>query len=104
MIISLGDTARYRWRVASRVLAAVVGGYALTSAGTVLLALAWPLPKAEAVMASTMLSFALYAGVLVWIFAVRCLCTVWLGLVIATAACTGLSWLLLSGPVMGGGA
>ncbi|PRB84682.1 iron transporter [Pseudomonas sp. MYb185] len=94
---SLTDTARYRWRVASRVLAAVVGGYALTSAVTVLLALLWPLPKAEAVLASSMLSFALYAGVLVWIFAARRLRVVWLGLILATAVCAGLSWLLLPG-------
>lgn len=104
MIASLSPTARYRWSVASRVLAAVVGGYALTSAATVLLALVWPLPQAEAVLASTMLSFALYTGVLVWIFAVRRLRTVWLGLVIATAVCAVLSWLLLPGFVLGGGA
>ena len=103
MIASLSPTVRYRWSVASRVLAAVVGGYAFTSATTVLLALVWPLPQAEAVLASTMLSFALYTGVLVWIFAVKRLRTVWLGLVIATAVCTGLSWLLLPGSVLGGG-
>ena len=97
MMVSLTDTARYRWRVASRVLAAVVGGYALTSAVTVLLALLWPLPKAEAVLASSMLSFALYVGMLVWIFAARRLWVVWLGLILATAVCAGLSWLLLPG-------
>jgi len=97
MMTSFSDTARYRWRVASRVLAAVVGGYALTSVVTVLLALLWPLPKAEAVLASSMLSFALYAGVLVWIFAARRLRVVWLGLILATAVCAGLSWLLLPG-------
>ena len=91
------DSARYRWMVASRVLAAVVGGYALTSAATVLLALVWPLPQAQAVLASTMLSFTLYTVVIVWIFAVKRLRTLWLGLFIATAVCAGLSWLLLSG-------
>lgn len=104
MIISLGETARYRWKAANRALAAVVGGYALTSAVTVLLALVWPLPQAEAILASTMLSFALYVGVLVWVFAAKRLLTIWLGLLIATAVCAGLSWLLLPGSVMGGGA
>lgn len=89
--------ARYRWAVASRVVAAVVGGYALTSAATVLLALLWPLPQAEAVLAASMLSFLLYAGVIVWIFAVKRLRTVWLGLLSATALCSVLSWLLLPG-------
>lgn len=100
---SLSETARYRWMVASRVLAAVLGGYALTSAATVVMALVWPLPQAEAILASTMLSFALYAGVIVWIFSAKRLRTLWLGLVIATAVCAGLSWLLLPGSMPGGG-
>ncbi|MFV0278248.1 MAG: DUF3649 domain-containing protein [Parahaliea sp.] len=98
----LSKNARYRWMVASRVLAAVVGGYALSSAATVLLALIWPLPQAEAVLASTTLSFALYAGVLVWIFAAERLRTIWLGLVITLAICIALSWLLLPGSVPAG--
>ena len=89
------DTRRYRRMVASRVLAAVVGGYALTSAATVLLALIWPLPKAEAVAASTMLSFTLYTVVILWIFTAKRLRTIWLGLFISTALCAGLSWWLL---------
>lgn len=87
--------ARYRWLVASRVLAAVVGGYALTSAASTLLALLWPLPQAEAVAASTMLSFALDTLIIIWIFASQRLRTVWLGLLGATALCTLLSWALL---------
>ncbi|MFK4751780.1 hypothetical protein [Oceanobacter antarcticus] len=85
----------YRWMVASRVLAAVVGGYALTSAATVLLALVWPLPQAEAVAATTMLSFTLYTVVILWIFTVKQLRTIWLSLMTATALCMVLSWLLL---------
>ena len=80
--------AQYRWLVASRVLAAVLGGYALTSAASTLLALLWPLPQAEAVAASTMLSFALYTLIIIWIFASQRLRTVWLGLLSATALCT----------------
>lgn len=94
---TLGQSARYRWMVASRVLAAVVGAYALTSSALVLLALLWPLPQAEAVAASTMLSFLLYALIIIWIFTVKRLKTVWLGLIISSAVCSGLSWLLLSG-------
>ena len=90
-------TFGHRWAVASRVLAAIAGGYTLCSAATVLLALLWPLPQAEAVAASTMLSFALYTTIIIWIFAVKRLKTVWLGLLAATLACTVLSWLLLPG-------
>lgn len=100
MVISR-KTARYRWMVVSRVFAALVGGYALTSAATVLLALIWPLPQAEAVLASSMLSFAFYTGVLMWAFAVKRLRTVWLGLLGAVAACGGLAWLLMSGLSLG---
>ncbi|CAA0119571.1 hypothetical protein [Zhongshania aliphaticivorans] len=94
---SLRQSSHYRWMVVSRVLAAVVGGYALASSAMVLLALLWPLPKAEAVAASTMLSFLLYALIIIWIFTVKRLKTVWLGLIFSTAVCSGLSWLLLSG-------
>jgi hypothetical protein len=48
------DTAAYRWRVTSRVLAAGLGGYAWTSLFTATLALAWSrllgAPRAEAVL------------------------------------------------------
>lgn len=88
---------RYRWQVAMRVLSAAIGGYVLTSAATVLAALSWPLPRAEAVAAATMLSFALYTAVIIWVFAIQRLRTAWLGLAGVTAACAGLSWLLLLG-------
>jgi len=87
----------HRWLVASRVLAAVLGGYALTSAATVLLALIWPLPQAQAVMASSMLSFSLYTAIIVWIFATKRVRTLWAGLIAATALCGALAWLLLPG-------
>ncbi|WP_022962617.1 hypothetical protein [Halopseudomonas pelagia] len=102
MIALLKDPARYRWMVASRIAAAALGGYLLTSALTVLLALTWPLPQAYALAASTMLSFALYAAIIVWVFAARRLWVVWLGLILTTAVCTALCWLLLPGAVPGG--
>ncbi|MGC3982070.1 MAG: hypothetical protein QM808_12485 [Steroidobacteraceae bacterium] len=74
------EDIRYRLSVASRVLAAFVGGYAFTSAVTVLLALLWPLPKAEAIYAADMLSFTLYVLVLIWAFSVRRVRVVWLGM------------------------
>ena len=101
---TVSNTHRYRWMVASRVLAAVVGGYALTSAATVLIALILPLPKAQAVMASSMLSFALYAAILVWVFSAKRVLGIWLGLIMATALCAGLSWLLLIQATPGGAA
>ncbi|MBN7796123.1 DUF3649 domain-containing protein [Parahaliea mediterranea] len=87
----------YRRQVAMRVVAAALGGYTLTSAATVLAALVWPLPRAEAVAAATMLSFALYTAVIVWVFAVRRLRTAWWGLAVATATCASLGYLLSPG-------
>lgn len=101
MIPSLSDTfsknARYRWAVASRVLAASVGGYVLSSLITLLLALLWPLPQAEAVAASTMLSFAFYAALILWVFYSKRLRTVWLGLFASILVCGAMVWLLLPG-------
>lgn len=92
--------APYRWSVTSRVLAAVFGGYALTSAATVLLALVWPLPKAQALLSATMLSFALYAVIVIWVFTTRTATRAWIGLIGATALVSGLAGLA---HLLGGG-
>ena len=101
MIPSLSGTfsknARYRWAVASRVLAASVGGYVLSSLITLLLALLWPLPQAEAVGASTMLSFVFYAALILWVFHCKRLRTVWLGFLVSILVCGALVWWLLPG-------
>lgn len=94
---SMSEPARYRWAVVSRVAAAVLGGYALTSALTLLLALAWPLPQAQALMASTMLSFTVYTVVVIWVFAARSLIRIWIGLVAGTLVTTLLCLLLRGG-------
>ncbi|WP_043114475.1 hypothetical protein [Solimonas soli] len=73
----------HRLAVLSRVLAAVFGGYLLTSLATALLAHLLPGPRAESVLAATMLSFALYAGIVLWVFAANSAARVWRGLGIA---------------------
>jgi len=73
---------RYRRQVASRVLAAAVGGYVLTSALTVLLALIWPLQRAQAVLASTMLGFVWYTLAVMWVFTTKSATRAWLGLML----------------------
>ncbi|SNR79928.1 Protein of unknown function [Methylobacillus rhizosphaerae] len=88
---------RDRLAVASRILAAVVGGYALTAAIAILLALVWPIPKAEAVLASTMLSFVIYAAVVIWVFATRSAARAWVGLLVPLAVVGLLCWWLMPG-------
>lgn len=90
-------SARYRWAVASRVAAAMLGGYALTSAATVLVSLLWPIPQAQAVMAATMLSFTVYALVIIWAFHAASIKRVWAVMLIGTAALSALAWLLGAG-------
>ncbi|MET4576391.1 DUF3649 domain-containing protein [Ottowia thiooxydans] len=94
---SLGEAASYRLAVASRVLAAVIGGYALTSVMVMLLSVIWPAPRAQAVMWASMLSFALYAAVTVWVFATSSATRAWVGLLTATAVVALLLWLFRAG-------
>jgi hypothetical protein len=66
--------------IASRTLAGGVGGYAVAALATALLPRLLPMARSEAVMAATLLSFALYAGVVLWAFAARSSRRLWLGL------------------------
>lgn len=88
--------AALRWAVASRLLAAVFGGYAFTSLLTVLLALILPMPRAQAVLTATMLSFAVYVGVVLWVFNIRGNARVWIRLAQAVAGASLLCLALLA--------
>ncbi|MCC2957519.1 iron transporter [Massilia sp. IC2-477] len=60
---------RYRGGVAARALAAIGGGYLLSSTGSYLLARLLPLHRADAVTLATMLAFMVYPCVVMWVFA-----------------------------------
>ena len=83
----------YRLAVASRALAGVAGGYALTSSIIAALALLLPLQRVEATVAATMLSFAIYAGAVVWAFAARTAWRAWAGIAVPLITLQGLLWL-----------
>ena len=70
---------RYRLAVASRTAAAILGGYALAASFTAAASLLLPLARADAVITATLLSFAVYAGAVVWAFAARDAWRAWLG-------------------------
>lgn len=93
----MSETARYRLAVASRIVAAVVAGYALASAVSILFALLLPVSRAEAVLASTMLSFAVYAGIVIWVFHARSATRAWIGLLVPLAVISLACWLLTPG-------
>lgn len=95
--MTLSDDARYRWQVLSRVLAAIFGGYLFTSLLTVFLALVWPMPQAEAVVAASLLSFAVYTAAIIWVFSVRSATRAWVGLALSCAALALMNAVMLPG-------
>ena len=82
--------AKARWSLASRVLAAAGGGYALTALTTLAasLALTWiGAGRAEAVLTSTMISFLLYTAIVMAVFHARTASRAWIGLIVAAVPC-----------------
>lgn len=85
------------WHVAVRIVTAMVAGYALTSAVTMVLARILPGSPLDTAMAATLMSFAVYTAVILWVFAARRALIV-TGQVLALTAVTGLAaWLLRAG-------
>jgi len=66
----------------SRILAALFGGYVLAALCSIA-ALALPIDGRQAVFTGMLASFLLYAGAVVWVFAVRSAWRAWLGLIVA---------------------
>lgn len=83
--LRLSAGAMYRLGVASRSVAAIVGGYVLAALVTMLLSVSLPLARSEAVMTATLLSFAVYTCAVMWVFAARSALRAWLGLLIPAA-------------------
>lgn len=75
----------------SRIVAALLGGYALAALGSVAV-LALPMSKPQAVLTGMLASFAIYAGAVIWVFAVRSALKAWVGLIIVAAALAPLAW------------
>lgn len=73
---------RERLGVASRALAAIVGGYGLSALVATVLAIHLPGGRAEAAVTGMLVSFWVYALVVMWVFAVRRAAQAWLGLLL----------------------
>jgi len=87
----------YRLAVASRVLAAVFGGYLLATLASVCMALLLPMPRADAVVSAMMTSFLVYLVAVLWCFACRSAWRAWSGLMVPSlilAALCGLAYWL----------
>ncbi|MCV6604813.1 MAG: DUF3649 domain-containing protein [Porticoccaceae bacterium] len=61
----------------NRIMAASLGGYLLTNTLSVFIAFVLPVPRAQAVAIMMLASFALYAAVIIRVFAVHSLRRVW---------------------------
>jgi hypothetical protein len=92
---------RYRSAVLGRVLLAAFGGYGVAALATAFLSLTLPMERSEAVATATLLSFAILAGAVIWVFAARTLARAAIGLGLP-AALLGLGvWVALTLNPMG---
>ncbi|WP_395454355.1 DUF3649 domain-containing protein [Azospirillum melinis] len=90
-MMSLIGPVRRAAPVASRIVAALFGGYALAALGSVA-ALALPMSKPQAVLTGMLASFAIYAAAVVWVFAARSALRAWAGLLAAAAPLLAAAW------------
>ncbi|MDR3397608.1 MAG: DUF3649 domain-containing protein [Pandoraea sp.] len=87
----------------SRIIAAIGGGYVIAALASVAV-LALPMDKSQAVITGMLASFAIYAGAVVWVFAVRSAWRAWAGLLVVAAPLALAAWAVSSGLVTGGAA
>ena len=87
---------RYRSAVLGRVLLAAFGGYGVAALATAFLSLTLPMVRSEAVATATLLSFAILAGAVIWVFAARTLARAALGLAVPGALLAGGLWLAMT--------
>ncbi|TBU71723.1 DUF3649 domain-containing protein [Phytopseudomonas daroniae] len=84
--MAAGKSARQSgaWRgVVSRVLAAILGGYAVAYAFTAALARLLPLAKVDALIVASLLSFAIYTLAILWAFCAASAWRAWAGMGVA---------------------
>ena len=75
----------------SRIVAALFGGYALAALSSVAV-LALPMSKPQAALTGMLASFAIYAGAVIWVFAVRSALKAWVGLIIVAVPLSLAAW------------
>lgn len=80
---------RRRLDVAGRGVLAIFGGYAVAALATALLSRLVPASPVERITAATLLSFALYCAVAIWVFADNRAWRIWLGMVLLIVGLAG---------------
>lgn len=87
----LSDKIRAVAPLLSRIIAALLGGYGLAALSSVAV-LALPVSKPQAVIAGMLASFLVYAGAVIWVFAVRNAWRAWAGLLLAALPLLLAAW------------
>ncbi|MEM6818127.1 MAG: hypothetical protein AAF578_05015 [Pseudomonadota bacterium] len=82
-----------RWHVASRVFAAIVPAFILANTASITLATLLPLGEFQSVAWSITTAFATYTAIIMWIFSVKRLRTVWLGLLAGLVVTGAGTWM-----------
>ena len=85
-------TARYRWLVFSRVLAALIPAFLLINTLGVALTFLLPMAQHSAIAWVTLFSFAGYCALIMWVFHAKSLRKIWGALLLAIAFTSGISW------------
>ena len=83
-----------RWHVASRVFAATIPAFILTNTASILLSFLWPGAKIDGVAFAMLFSFMIYTAIIMWIFSVKRLRTVWIGLLSGIVLTGAGAWLM----------
>jgi hypothetical protein len=88
---SLAHKVRATGPLVSRIVAALFGGYVLAALFSVAV-LALPMSKPQAVLTGMLASFLIYAGAVIWVFAVHSALKAWVGLLIVAAPLALAAW------------
>lgn len=84
--------------VLSRSLAAIFGGYGLATSTSVLMAVALPMARSQAVLTGMLTAIVVYACAALWAFAVRSALKAWIGIAAPAIVMALATWLLRSAP------
>lgn len=85
----------HRLSVTSRVIAAFIGGYGVTTLAIICFSLILPMEMAEAVYITSVLSFVLWALIIMAVFHAKTAMRAWLYLVISAAILGTASYILM---------
>lgn len=77
-----GADAAYRWSIASRFIAAAVGGYALVTLLQLAAVALAPGAYYKALLLTSQTGYLYYTGIIIWCFAARTAKRAWLGLAV----------------------